>query len=356
MNESRTPPEDVGQESPSGYRGAAPPVQGDVGVSGRRPPTVFSRLLVPLDGSRASERALGYARALAGAWGADVELLRVLRPGRAGGVSRDSVDWRLQRAEARAYLEERARELGAGGVEIRSHVVEGKPAEEIVGFVRERGVDLVVLSTHGQGRAEFSLGGVARKVVEGAGVSILIVRSREEDPADPVAPVELRRVVVPVDCSPLGDSAAALGATVARATGAELELVHVVPRPEMARSVAPLDDDRRLRRELLEVNRRTAQSYLEETRSRVEAPDLAVRIRLVQDENVPRALHGLDASDGRTLMVICAHGAGGTSPWPYGSVAQHMIAYGRDPLLVLQDQVRTGRPKAVREAARAGAV
>lgn len=353
MNEARNTPDDTRRREV--YRGPPAPTPGapEGPIPGRRPPTAFSRLLVPLDGSRASERALQYAGALGRAWGAEIELLRVLCPGRAGGLTRDCVEWRLQRAEAKAYLEERARDVG-DGLEVRPHVIEGRPAEEIVGFARERGVDLVVLSTHGQGGAEFQLGGVARKVVDGIGLSVLLVRSEGRDAGAPTESLQLRRVVVPVDCSPVSDSAVALGATVARSQGAELELVHVVPRPEMARRVAPLKEDARIRRELVEINRATAEAYLRDARARIEAPDLRVRTRLVQDEHVARTLHGLTSSNGRTLMVICAHGAGGPAPWPYGTVAQHLIAHGEGPLLVLQDQVRTGRPQSVGEAARAG--
>lgn len=358
MNEPRTPPDDAPSPEPDGYRGAPPasPASGPSGAAQRRPPTVFSHLLVPLDGSRASERALRYARALARAWDAEVELLRVLRPARTGGLTRDCVEWRLERAEARAYLEERAREAAEDGIAFGLNVVEGKPAEEIVGFARERGVDLVVLSTHGQGAAEFPLGGIARKVVDGVGVSVLLVRPDAGAPLDLGEPLDLRRVVVPVDCSPVSDAGVAVGATVARAEGAELELVHVVPHPEMARRAAPLEDDRRLRREIVEVNRETARTYLEDARERFEAADLPVRIRLLEEEHVLRALHHLLPGDERSLMVICAHGVTGPAPWPYGTVAHHLIVHGRGPLLVLQDQVRTGRPKAVQEAARAGAV
>ncbi len=71
----------------------------------------------------------------------------------------------------------RAEATRASGRPVHSTVLGGNPASEIVGYVRERGFDLLVLATHGRtGLARFVLGSVAERVVREATCPVLVVR------------------------------------------------------------------------------------------------------------------------------------------------------------------------------------
>lgn len=301
---------------------------------------MIRRILVPLDGSAIAERALSHAIAVARAFGAELLLVRVVEAARVGGLAHDAVDSRLHRAEAVSYLETRAERVRAADVVAETEILEGRAAEEIVDLAVGRDVDLIVLSPHGKnGATEFALGGTAQKVVSGAGVSILLVRDGEGAESTGEG-VRYGRVMVPCDCSPRGEWALCLAASIARAQGAELYIVHAVPEPPVPSRLPVVGPERELRHELLRANKKAARRYLREAESKFAAPDLAVRTRLLVSPQVARALQETAAEEGVGLLVVSAHGASGPSPWPYGSVADNLLHYSRVPILVLQDLPR----------------
>ncbi|MGH7541984.1 MAG: universal stress protein [Gemmatimonadota bacterium] len=298
---------------------------------------MIRRILVPLDGSAIAERALDHAVAVGKALGADAILARVVDPGRIGGLTRDAVEWRLQHAESVSYLEAQALRVRAAGLAIEVEVLEGRAAEKIVDVARARQVDLIVLSRHGQnGAMDFVLGGTAQKVISGAGVSILLVRDGEaKRSAGEGAPYG--RIMVPCDCSPRGEWALCLAAALARAHGAELYVVHVIPKPQTPDRLPAGGAERDLRRALLGASRRSARRYVQAMERKLAAPDLRIRTEFVASSQVPRALHEKAMKEGVDLLVVSAHGASGPSPWPYGSVTCNLLHYSRVPVLVLQD-------------------
>lgn len=71
------------------------------------------------------------------------------------------------------------------GRPVRSTVIPGSPADEIVRFARERGTDVVVLGTHDRKRvARVLLGSVAERAVREAPCPVLVVRRRETEPSE----------------------------------------------------------------------------------------------------------------------------------------------------------------------------
>src|SRR5581483_5924763 len=143
------------------------------------------RVLVPLDGSELAERALVYARAVAGTAG-EILLYQVLPP----SVPIDDGDllapyWTEVFAEARAdvlrYLEGVAAPLRAAGCRVRVAVEHGAAAQRIAEYARREKVDLVVLSSHGRaGVARWLLGSVAEELLREAPTPLLLVRPQAE--------------------------------------------------------------------------------------------------------------------------------------------------------------------------------
>jgi nucleotide-binding universal stress UspA family protein len=142
----------------------------------------FGTVVVPLDGSPASEAALEHARWFRDHLGAHLVLVRVvpspLEVGSLYGVptvrlERDS--HRQQRDEAEAYLRKVAERLGEGSQETR--VVEASSAAEgVLEASRIHGGDLIVLATQGRSAlGRMVLGSVADKVLRGAAVPVLAV-------------------------------------------------------------------------------------------------------------------------------------------------------------------------------------
>ncbi|HEX6199890.1 MAG TPA: universal stress protein [Thermoanaerobaculia bacterium] len=311
---------------------------------------MIRRVLVPLDGSRMAEAALGHAAAIVTALGAGLVLLRVVE-GRAAltDPAAASVDWRLRRVEAEAYLRQVAARLSEEGVEAATEVVEGKAADEIVQFVRGRAVDLVVLAAHGRGAArEFPFGGTVHKVLASAPASVMVIRPPSEG-APSTARVVYRRILVPVDGSPASEWALCLAASVARGHGAELLILQVVPDPELTCERLPRSaEETELLGRLQELQRERGLRYLREMEAKLAQEDLPVRCRVVGAAQIAEGVQEVAVEEGADLVALSAHGTA-EAAFPYGKVAQRLLARSPVPVLVFQDlpaAVRGGLPAA----------
>ncbi len=149
----------------------------------------FKRILVPLDGSSLSENALPIASTLAQQFRSQFILLQVFEvskflmptvvtyPDAQQLLRQLSDEVRLQ---IERYLREKQDELAQQGLEVRTLVGEGAPAEVIVETAFREAINLIIMSTHGRGGlARWSQGSVADKVARHAPCPVLLVRQNQ---------------------------------------------------------------------------------------------------------------------------------------------------------------------------------
>ncbi len=147
-----------------------------------QPAFKLKKILVPVDFSECSKKALAYAIPLAEEFGAELTLLHVaaslppIPEWESGDVV--AVD------EAVKQLKALHESVGATLPPPRVHEVvrTGAPGEEIIRAAQEMGIDLIVLSTHGHtGLARVIMGSTAERVVRHAGCPVLVVREHEHE-------------------------------------------------------------------------------------------------------------------------------------------------------------------------------
>jgi len=139
------------------------------------------KILIPVDGSDHSQRAVKQVLDLAASGAAlEIFLLNVQLPIASGHarmfVTQDDVD-AYHREEGLAALAGARALLDGTGLPCTHHIAVGRVAETIVRFARERGVDKIVMGTHGRGGLlEVLMGSVAREVLRDATVPVLLVK------------------------------------------------------------------------------------------------------------------------------------------------------------------------------------
>ena len=151
--------------------------------------TMFQKILVPLDGSKLAECALPYAEEMAKGLNAD-EIILVSVTERVQGYrliedpSKISGERILPEAggkkerQAQKYLDRQVKALEAKGINARAEVLLGNPAEEITSFAKYKGIDIVVMSSHGRsGPSRWAFGSVADKVFRASCIPVLMVRA-----------------------------------------------------------------------------------------------------------------------------------------------------------------------------------
>ena len=290
------------------------------------------RLLLPLDGSRPAEAALGLGAFLARRLGAELVLLHVLErrpPERVHGQPH------LRSApEAQAYLDRVAARLREQDLKVETHLhaePEADVAAAIAAHIREQAGDLVVMSTHGQGGVRgWALGSIAQQVVR-RGCPVLLVRP--EAPAGPPEAVE--RVVVPLDGTPTGEAALPMAAAVAAGCVLPVTPITVVPsgrtpQPERRPVAAFLPGTTAA---FLDLEAEAADQYLKEVSRRLEA-EFGLRAATEVRRGHPAA--ELARVTGReTLLVMATRGRYGLGGLWAGSVSARVVAATRGPVLLV---------------------
>ena len=160
--------------------------------------TLYSRILVPTDGSTEGEQAVAHALDVAAVHDAAVHALYVVDTASYAGMPMEST-WDgigdLLRSDAESALARVEEIATAASVNVETAVVEGSPSREIVRYAEQSDCDLIVMGTHGRGGIDrLLLGSVAEKVVRSASVPVLTVRldsaATDDHAADPTAPTE----------------------------------------------------------------------------------------------------------------------------------------------------------------------
>ena len=145
---------------------------------------MFKKILVGVDGSRQSNRAVEVAADLAQRYQAAVLLLHVIRnlslpPEILEMIARGEVTasrMELLQDSAEIILENAREKFAQAGVaDIQTEYRIGSPAATIVEYAQEKGVDLIVIGKRGISSDVDMLGGVARKLVNITPISCLIV-------------------------------------------------------------------------------------------------------------------------------------------------------------------------------------
>ncbi|MBI4202201.1 MAG: universal stress protein [Chloroflexi bacterium] len=164
---------------------------------------MIRHILVPLDGSEYSEKALVFASELARTTGAHISLLTVIL--RFGAVLPNQRQLEeSSHFQVHQYLQPIRERLTSEGLDVSASVDFGNAADAIADFARQEGVDLIVMSTHGIGsRSTYALGSVALKVLQIA-----------------PCPVTMQRVVEPAS-SRRPTAQARLGSSIAGAAASD---------------------------------------------------------------------------------------------------------------------------------------
>lgn len=300
---------------------------------------MYTKILVPLDGSRLSEGILPYARSFARALKAPVELLHVIGPevistftdpGRGRYV--DVVEADLKR-DGREYLKRVAGSFAepsrvSGSVEI------GSAAEVIVEKGSAQPETLIAMATHGRsGLQRWLLGSVADKVLHATPSPLLLVRPADQGSTEGEA--TLRKIVVPLDGSALAETALPHIKPLAREMDLEIVLLRVYSLltggyVAQAEAYTPALD------KFLEEIKEDATKYLEEKTNQLVWEGMKNVSYVLLEGDAPGVIIDFARKTPDNFIGMCTHGRSGVGRWVLGSVTDRVIRHAGDPVLIVR--------------------
>lgn len=316
---------------------------------------MFSRILVPLDGSSRAEQALPIAGRIARWSGASVVVVRGITVPATFGVMYEgqALKWRSyldEREEAQQYLHTVAQSADLARAQVETHVAFGAAADVIVNAALKHRADLVVMTSHGRtGLGRWVIGSVADHVAHHSPVPVLI--TREGAGSSMLVRADERRplhVLVPLDGSPLAETAlecaGALALALAKPGSAHVHLMLVVAPDRAMRTYMP---------DALLVDGATA--YLEKVAQRLpsEVGDEALNVTwsimaqgdiahgIIAAAEMKEAHETSVAGENRVrcdLIAMATHGQSAVARWALGSVTERVLHGTTLPLLIVRPQ------------------
>jgi nucleotide-binding universal stress UspA family protein len=280
--------------------------------------------------------------AVASSFDAEITLLRVLEKNQLGTSTQlfDLLNWQINKTKATLYLETIKARFQTFGLQAETMVLEGLVADGITEYAQNQGMKLIILSSHGRhGISQWGISSIAQKIILSAQTSLLIIRADQrytqagEAAEDPI----YQRILVPLDGSQRAENVLPIITQLSHFHKSEIHLVQVVQTPEMAGQLPPAREDIDLSTQVVERNREEAAHYLEQLKLRSYPEGITVQTHLITSENAAVALHQIEEQEHIDMVALSAHGYSGNHQWPYGSMVNNFIMYGKAHLLIVQD-------------------
>ena len=321
---------------------------------------MFTRILVPLDGSDRAEQAVPVAARIARAVNGTVILVQVTElpnifftegkyPSQI--YSEDLIE--EGKALAANYLDNVSKRPELVGLKTETRVEHGDAAQSILAAVEPLEVDLIVMCSHGYtGFKRWALGSVAHKIIPHCSVPVLVLR--DGGPTLVAKPVY---ALVALDGSPMSEEVLApvtqLVAALAPSEKKTLHLIHVVELPLTYGRIGMYQYVNQMKEEA----KRQSQAYLAAVAERLtngDVPGLTVTTSVAINVDVAEALvrvahQELLAGGHFDLVAMATHGRSGLQRLLMGGVTDHVMSATRLPMLVVHPSGQSKRARARNE-------
>ncbi len=289
---------------------------------------MYSKILIPLDGSKFAEAVLPYARMLAQKIRIPVDLLYVNDPQEPPAFA-PRMD--------NEYLTRIGESFGTG---VCSIVETGHIAAKIGAVAAAQPNTLIAMATHGySGAKRWLLGSVAEKVLHAASNHVLLVRPANGAPrAEP----KLTTVFVPLDGSKLAETVLPTVSELALRLSLQVELVRVTRRiysappeaflPVFGASAPNL-------KQLWDEAHAEANGYLLDKAGQLRRQGLTQVESVVLEsgaDGAAAAIVDLINKTADSWVAMCTLGQSGIGNWPLGSVTERVVRYTTAPVLVIR--------------------
>ena len=310
-------------------------------------PLQLRTILVPLDFSETSCRALEFALPLAKRFGAAVHVLYVYEGKPRPMSSLDRVDLFSDPSDELFSDDEIAGRLHGEvqrrfGVDLElkdCHYRTGKASTEICDVARKCDADLIVIATHGHTSLKhLILGSTAEKIVCHAACPVLVVREASRGPIKTAAEgIILEKILVPVDFSDCASQGARYASVFATKVGADLLLMHVVNPPDdiaAEKNIIGPPWPQVVQTALIE-----AEDKLETMMNFLPLIGISAETRVVAGEPIEKLEEETRRAD-VDMVITSTHGYTGLRHALLGSVAEELVRVANCPVLVVPSHCR----------------
>lgn len=307
-------------------------------------PLQLRTMLVPLDLSTDSLRALSLALPLARRFDARIHVLHVDEGvHQFGSTAPSPVLWSEVEAKRR-LADEVELSFGFRPQGEDCHLRVGKPSQEIVAAASELKADLIVIATHRRsGFKHLLLGSTTEKIIRHATCPVLVVREATRGPIKTAAEgVALQKILVPVDFSDCAKEGARYASVFAIGVGANLLLMHIVQPPDYMVVEGTAADPNWP--QLIETAVLKAEDKLDEMVNFLPLVGISAETQAEVGEPVEKLI-AASARPDIDMVITSTHGFSALRHALLGSVAESLARRAGCPVLIVPSHPRPGPGK-----------
>jgi nucleotide-binding universal stress UspA family protein len=297
----------------------------------------LKKIIWATDGSQESERALDYAKYIAGKSGAEIIgvhvvpmpvqlLLDNMRESNA-----EVREWRLKiENNAAKKFEEVNEALQKTGIKFEGVILKGIPSDKIKEFAERRKADLIVMGKHGHGFFESMVAGSETvRVLKSSRVPVLTVKNKNNK-------AEFKNILVPLDLSEESDFALTYALNVAQLTGATITVIFVLRLDMYAQDIPAGALELVIEQSIKSLNKRAAQIKKTYESERGALKNIQMKTEVIHGMSEAVTISQYAAKHNIDLIIIHTHGRTGITRFLLGSVTERVVSSAQCSVLAMR--------------------
>lgn len=294
---------------------------------------MFNKILVPLDGSEFSERALLYGRVLAKQLNSEIILLHVSHPEHKQYLHIQ----RLYLERMAEILTVQSKNIDGYDIKVSQYTEIGDPYENIISTVQKNNVDLILMTSVGYNFKASGMGSVTERVCRSLPVPVIILKpaflTQNENKN-----IIIKNIFVPIDGSSLSRLALPWAEGLAKEFSTNVTIFQMAQliRPNITTDTVEGIDFVKLS----EVEERRVNSEMSELSNEIKQKGIKVNTMVIVGYDGASEIIEASKKSEAGIVVMSTHGRSGIGRWVYGSVAGKVMHQIEIPLLLIN--ARTG--------------
>ena len=301
----------------------------------------IKKIIWATDGSKESERALDYAKYIAGKSGAEIVGVHVV-PMPIQSLFNNLSDskaeirkWRLRiENNAAKKFDEVKEELQKTGIKFDGVILKGVPSDRIKEFAKRRKADLIVMGKHGHGFFESMIAGSETvRVLKSSHVPVLAVKSTNNKKK-----AEFKNILVPIDMSEQSDFALTYALEIAQIVGAKITVIFVLRLDMYAQDIPASALEIAIEQSEKLLNKRAAQIKQKFERRKGASKNIKMNTKMIHGMSEAVTISQYAAKNNIDLIVIHTHGRTGISRFLLGSVTERVISSAQCSVIAMRPE------------------
>jgi len=301
----------------------------------------MKKIVWATDGSQDADRALDYAKYLAGKSGAEILGVHVvpmpvqLLFDNLKESKTEIGEWRLKiENNAAKKFDEVSKKLQKTGINFDGVILKGLPSDKIKEFAKRKKADLIVMGKHGHGFFESMVAGNETvRVLKNSHVPVLAVKGTNNKKK-----AEFKNILVPIDLSEGSDSALTYALGIAQLSGAKINVIFVLRLDMYAQDLPAGALERVIEQSKKALNNRASQIKKRFESKRGASKDIKMNTEVVHGMSEAVSISRYADKHNMDLIVIHTHGRTGITRFLLGSVTERVVSSAQCSVLSMRPE------------------